>query len=122
MKEKIKEQANQNEARPNASEGAHDRMLSAVNQLGITPAPWRQEEIFTSGISITADNDEEVTHIEYGYDETEPNAKLIAAAPDLYDALKAIQENCEELNIELDHTVFIKMENALKKAAGKNID
>lgn len=30
MNEKTKEQDNQNEARPNASEGAHDRLLGDV--------------------------------------------------------------------------------------------
>jgi len=33
MNKKTKEQNNQNEARPNASEGAHDRLLGGVDDL-----------------------------------------------------------------------------------------
>ena len=67
-----------------------------------TPGPWAVNRLITSGnqslgFHITAPRDGSVSPVcvgeDTGYGEIDANARLIAAAPDLLEALKVIVEN-----------------------------
>ena len=106
--------------------------MKSLNQLGISPAPWtvdnhnniRTDDGHTLAATIISNS--------YGLDRTENNALIIAAAPELYEALRMYQEAFEEIRKSawfLDanfheimnlNKVMTAAEAALAKAAGES--
>ena len=69
--------------------------MKTLEQLGISPAPWsvdehnniRKRDGHTLAVTMVSDA--------YGHDRTKNDARLIAAAPDMYEALReAILAEC----------------------------
>jgi hypothetical protein len=92
-----------------------------------TPGPWVASPAIRSGFTIDAKcdpwmivttSDEEGR---YGSIETEANARLIAAAPDLLEALQALANMAESFPSELhkDHPDVIAARAAIAKATGE---
>ena len=79
-----------------------------------TPGPWRQagEDIFGANDWWVAVATRDCTS--KGSDEPEANARLIAAAPELLEALQSLVRHCESgLDFELDDA-----KAAIQKATG----
>lgn len=100
--------------------------MKALKELGISPAPWKSVQ----GISLWVESSDGIgvaDDIDTIDDETgEANARLIAAAPELYEALRLwVEELCEDCQAEIGKTCDGKCEAvrravaALEKAGGK---
>lgn len=118
-----------------------------------TPGPWRTAnggDVFTALGATTADGwkaaDNDGWHIadcrpgtltiddighdcELSSDEVLANARLISAAPDMYEALKSLIQDCETANARwvdqvgigaIDINVLSRARTALEKAEGKS--
>lgn len=90
--------------------------MKTLEQLGISPAPWKAVQ----GISLWVESSDGICvadDIDMIDDETgEANARLIAAAPDLYEALRLwVEELCEDCQSEIGKTCDGKCE-AVRKA------
>ena len=106
--------------------------MKSLKQLGISPTPWsvdNHNNIRTDdGHTLAAT----VVSNAYGLDRTENNALIIAAAPELYEALRMYQEAFSEIRKSawfLDanvheimslNKVMTAAEAALAKAAGES--
>ena len=90
--------------------------MKTLEQLGISPTPW------TKAGDIVDDNEGRVIFNAYE-DDDYANARLIAAAPDLYEALAAMLACAEkEFPFTTGSGMSIAMDmarKALKKAAGE---
>ena len=98
--------------------------MKTLEQLGISPAPWEIDNWSECWLIVrdakgryaaTPDGDEETEAI--------PNAHLIAAAPDLYDALYDVIDYCESTHLvpsERFGKVLAKVKAALAKAGGES--
>ena len=106
--------------------------MKTLEQLGISPAPWNVNEYnnivtcygHTPASTIISDA--------YGHDRTEKDARLIAAAPELYEALRMYQEAFAEIRksawfidanfheIMSLNKVMTAADAALAKAAGES--
>ena len=101
--------------------------MKTLEQLGISPAPW------TKAGDIVDDNEGRVIFNAYE-DDDYANARLIAAAPDLYEALQMYQEAFAEIRksawfIDANfyeimnlNKVMTAADSALAKAAGESED
>jgi hypothetical protein len=81
-----------------------------------TPGPWA---VTADGINIkTKDTDIMICENggETGATEDKANARLIAAAPDMLEAL----ENLENNGVEIPDHAWIMIKNAIDKATGKS--
>ena len=105
--------------------------MKTLEQLGISPAPWSIDEhnnIRTSDghtLAVTMVSDA------YGHDRTKKDAFIIAAAPELYEALRMYQEAFAEIRksawfldanfheIMCLNKVMTAADAALAKAAGE---
>lgn len=99
--------------------------MKTLEQLGISPRPW------TKAGDIVDDGEGRVIFNAYE-DDDYANAHLIAAAPELYDALRMYQEAFEEIRKSawfLDanfheimnlNKVMTAADSALAKAAGES--
>ena len=71
--------------------------MKTLEQLGISPAPWNVNEynniVTCYGHTLAAT----IISDAYGHDRTEKDACLIAAAPELYEALRMYQEAFAEI-------------------------
>ena len=106
--------------------------MKTLEQLGISPAPWNVNEynniVTCYGHTLAAT----ISSDAYGHDRTEKDACLIAAAPELYDALRMYQEAFAEIRKSawfLDanfheimslNKVMTSADAALAKAAGES--
>ena len=91
--------------------------MKTLEQLGISPAPW------TKAGDIVDDNEGHVIFNAYE-DDDYANARLIAAAPELYKSLAAMLSCAEkEAPFTTESGMSIAMDmarKALKKAAGES--
>lgn len=74
-------------------------MTAPTNTVKHTPGPWRAAKAAHGVIDIFDSRDRDIVTIFGGGVEAESkeaNARLIAAAPDLLEALKALLADCEE--------------------------
>ena len=76
--------------------------MKALEQLGISPAPWKHtpaDEYTHAGIDDANGDGVGETYQIAGKDETAEtaNARIIAAAPELYEALRMYQEVFEKI-------------------------
>ena len=104
--------------------------MKKLEQLGISPAPWNEKVWATSddyGHDISDYNHKSICDMRLLQGETRiPNARLIAAAPELYEALRGLIEivcvDCKS-SYEIDGKCVkcprvVAAEAALKKAGG----
>jgi hypothetical protein len=84
-----------------------------------TPGPWLAQECIRSGWDVVADDGHVVETTDeigrYGPIDRQANAHLIAAAPDLYEALRASVLMC----INMPPAIERMAEAALAKARGE---
>ena len=100
------------------------RGMKALEQLGISPTPWTNtintEKPFEINSVWDARNGGILTG---GYSESLNDARLIAAAPDLYEALYDVVAYCESTHLvpsERFGKVLARVKAALAKAAGES--
>ena len=102
--------------------------MKTLEQLGISPAPWNEKVWATSddyGHDISDYNHKSICDMRLLQGETRiPNARLIAAAPELYEALAAILSCAEkEFPFTTGSGMSIAMDmarKALAKASGES--
>ena len=95
--------------------------MKSLNQLGISPTPWsvdNHNNIRTDdGHTLAAT----VVSNAYGLDETENNALIIAASPELYAALfEVVKMYRDGGSYDYAQEVIKTAEAALAKAAGES--
>ena len=72
--------------------------MKTLEQLGISPAPWRQVANGYGTLDVLGSDDSLVVAYENPIDiNDQENRRLIAAAPDLYEALRMYQEVFEKI-------------------------
>lgn len=98
--------------------------MKTLEQLDISPSPWSVDD--HNNIRMIYGHTLAVTMVSnaYGYDRTEQDAFIIAAAPELYEALAAMLSCAEkEAPFTTGSGMSIAMDmarKALKKAAGES--
>lgn len=110
--------------------------MKKLSELGISPAPWKVDdgkwgcdnEIRCEYISDIIVKGEKRTKVVAScnahFDTYKPDARLIAAAPELYDALYDVVAYCESTHLvpsERFGKVLAKAKAALAKASGEEI-
>ncbi len=100
--------------------------MKKLEELGISPAPWNVKKE-SSGYYIANAEDTGVASLVRYYSNLEcikADARLIAAAPELYDALHDVVAYCESTHLvpsERFGKVLEKAKSALAKAAGEEV-
>lgn len=107
--------------------------MKKLEELGASPAPWEIDDPWTGDIICHLKNGIEyqvATPYIHSDEETDANARLIAAAPELYDAAERYVRFHEESCIHGNRTAgeiiadannaFKDLKAALAKAAGEN--
>ena len=101
--------------------------MKTIEQLGISPAPWIEKAWATSddcGHDVADRNHRSICDMRLLQGETRiPNARLIAAAPELYEALAAMLSCAEKeapFTTGSGMSIAIDMaRKAIKKAGGE---
>ena len=103
--------------------------MKTLEQLGISPTPWNEKSWATPddyGHDISDYNHKSICDMRLLQGKTRiPNARLIAAAPELYEALYDVIAYCESTHLvpsERFGKVLAKVKAALAKAAGESED
>lgn len=95
--------------------------MKTLEQLGISPAPWNVSGSGkTNGCIVDAEGIICASGAPHGYPSA--NARLIAAAPELYEALYDVVAYCESTHLvpsERFGKVLAKVKSALAKAGGE---
>ena len=99
--------------------------MKPIEQLGISPAPWRHN---ADQCAVWADDrygSRQIVAAHTRGSADEANARLIAAAPELYEALREwVEELCDSCQAEVGRTcdgeceAVRKAKAALEKAGG----
>jgi hypothetical protein len=96
-------------------------MNATKERVGHTPGPWHTGEGKAATIVYTdigfAICDAKVFHGRHGQGESNANARLLAAAPDLLEACETALENLSPLYCG-DHLVITRLRAAIAKATG----
>jgi len=97
--------------------------MKTIEQLGISPVPWNVNEynniVTCYGHTLAAT----IISDAYGHYRTEKDACLIAAAPELYEALQSLVEYIDRECIPCGENACELLDaahNALAKAAGES--
>ena len=97
--------------------------MKTLEQLGISPVPWNVNEynniVTCYGHTLAAT----IISDAYGHDRTEKDARLIAAAPELYETLQSLVEYIDRECIPCGENACELLDaahNALAKAAGES--
>ena len=98
--------------------------MKTLEQLGISTAPWRQVANRYGTLDVLGSDDSLVVAYENPIDRNDPeNRRLIAAAPELYEALAAMlscAENEAPFTSESGMSIAMNMaRKAIKKAGGE---
>ena len=103
--------------------------MKKLEELGISPTPWRQEANGYGTLDVLGSDDSLVVAYENPIDmNDQENRRLISAAPDLYDALRGLLEivcvDCKspyEINGKcVKCPRVVAAEAALAKASGES--
>lgn len=87
-----------------------------------TPGPWRAKDQGEGprgrslGICISGANGLPLFFLPRGTEKNDANARLIAAAPDLLEALRAIRDSASEITLELDYDDAVELRDWIKMA------
>lgn len=105
--------------------------MKKLSELGISPAPWfvdEDSEIACHYISHVIRPNERRMRIvakpNYHFAEYKADARLIAAAPELYDALQSLVEYIDRECVPCGETaceLLFAARNVLSKAAGEEV-
>lgn len=96
-----------------------------MSEPKFTPGPWKISE-YRNGHSMIIEGSDEWDVAEVGYPNRDPNAHLIAAAPDLYKALEQLEPYLDAIicyaSTVLEHKpngFVLDAQAALRKARGE---
>ena len=98
--------------------------MKTLEQLGISPAPWRQEANGYGTLDVLGSDDSLVVAYENPINRNDQeNRRLIAASPELYDALQSLVEYIDRECVPCGETACELMyyaHNVLAKASGES--
>ena len=98
--------------------------MKKLEELGISPAPWKQEANGYGTLDVLGSDDSLVVAYENPINRNDQeNRRLIAAAPELYYALQSLVEYIDRECIPCGETACELMyyaHNALAKASGES--
>lgn len=99
--------------------------MKKLEEIDIQPTPWTVEDYGC----VVDDNGEYVNDYTPGMDRSDPTARLVAAAPELYDAAERVIRYHDMSCVEYDNafrevikeyqTALADLRKALAKAAGE---
>ena len=100
--------------------------MKTLEQLGISSIPWKMEysNDIDRVVNISDANNKTIVETDYGFYPPElPDARMMTAAPELYDALQSLVEYIDRECIPCGETACELMyyaHNALAKASGES--